>query len=258
MTFPLIIAVIQISASIPVALESNYWWDGDLTKEIPQVKKSLENSEGKLTVTGYESKDQLIPMIKSSLKDNQLGGFNEEKFVRLCALVYRGRNAPGIESESLYKSAKSHCQLVLSSWDRKVNSLSFIRMCALIRYEFSYEGPKPTLDFIKKIRPYAKNDIVFNEALVRFMGFNYKSFDKNDILEEARKLAKHDRGIYIHARTAGQTIRTVAFFKKDKKLLAESIELLKKYRSGMQVIDPAEKKKFDEYLRRLSSAGDNW
>src|SRR5690606_23617784 len=114
-------------------------------------------------------KDVLIPLTMKSLRENQTGGVDEVRFIRLCALVYRGRNAPGIEDEPYYKTAKNHTDLVLSYWPRKVDSLSFIRMSTLMQHEFGYIGPSPDTDFIATLIPYVKDDPVFEEALVEYM-----------------------------------------------------------------------------------------
>lgn len=180
------------------------------------------------------------------------------RFVRLCALVYRGRHAPGIETDEYYKTAKSHVQLILRSWEKKVDSYSFIRTCMLFWYEFGYNAATPELDYIKKVRPYAKDDPVFDEGLVKFIGYRYQVFGKQDILNEACKLAKRPRAVYTNARISGFAIMTVAFFNKDKKLLDESLGLLRKYRSGMQTTDPDEKKKMDNYIQTIERIGNGW
>ncbi|MBL8067187.1 MAG: hypothetical protein JNM28_01945 [Armatimonadetes bacterium] len=216
---PCAVLGIAIAATASSHPKPGRWWDGDPSKEIPAIKAPLQKAEGVQTPTGYEDKKVLMPLIKAALKENQSGGFDEARFIRLCALVYRGRHAPGIEADEYYKTAKSHVQLVLRSWEKKVDSYSFIRACMLFWYEFGYNGATPELDYIKKVRPYAKDDPVFDEGLVKFIGYRYQVFGKQDILNEARKLAKRSRAVYTNARISGFAIMTVAFFNKDKKLL---------------------------------------
>jgi hypothetical protein len=253
-----------MSSTIFVALVSLHqpkprvhWWQGDWKKEIPAVKKALAEAEGKQTATGYEDKKILLPLLREATNESRMKS-NEVNFVRLAALVYRGRNAPGIENEPVYVNAKSQANLVLFGWDKRVDSLSFIRMCTIYHYRINYDGYTPELDFIKKIRPFIKDDPVFDECLVYFMSFRYQSFEKNDILNEARKLAQQPRAIYTNAREAGYAFRTVAFFNRDKKIMNESIAMLQKYRSGMQVVDPNEKKRLDQHIRFLKETSSKW
>ncbi len=236
----------------------SYWWEGDPSKEIPEVKAALQEAEGQQTLTGYEDKDVLIPLIKKSLRENQTGGVDEVRFIRLCALVYRGRNAPGIEDEPYYKTAKNHTDLVLRHWDRKVDSLSFIRMCTLMRYEFSYSGPKPDLKFIDEIRPYIKNDPVFDQAMVKFMGFQLKRYPAEEVLKEARKLARQKRATIINARTAGEAMQNVAFLSKDPDLLLEGIALKEKYLAGMQPRDPETVERWKGNIKRIREIAREW
>jgi hypothetical protein len=224
------------------------WWNGDPTKEVTSIKTAVDSGLGQKTTTGYENAKTLLPLIKEARIKNSTSGGDPATLAKLIALVYRARTAIGIEEEPIFTAVRKDIDFQLFGWTKKVDSLSFMKVCILFVYEFGNEGKFPPILTIKKLSPYLADDLYFQEALVNFMTFHLDDFRKSEVATAARNLAKSKRGVYIHARVAGFALNNLALKHKDKALMAESIGLLEKYLEGMQSSDRSERKKWENWV----------
>lgn len=234
------------------------WWEGDIHKEITSIKKAVADAEPPRSATGYEDKGKLLPLIKDAYIKNQTGGADPVKFARLVALVYRGRNAIGIESEEVFKASRRDIDLLLKTWTKKVDSITFVRTCLLYTQHFAYAGLMPPKGFINKIRPKISDDLEFDECLAIHMAYNLKDYTRLDILTQARKLAKSDRAKFTRSYAAFKPIFSLAMNEKSVSLMKEAVTLLKFYHSGMQTANREDRKQIERHIEYCESKLKAW
>jgi hypothetical protein len=242
---------------LSIAQVPSRWWEGDPTKEVASIKKALAEAEPPLTVTGYEDTKALIKELIVALPKYQRGG-KVEDFVRVSALVYRGRNAIGIEENATFKAAKTSV-LIQLPFKYAVDSYSHIRICTLLMYHYGYDGLMPPWTFVASLQKRAKvEDHLLDECLLRHMTYHLKDFRDAEVILLARKVAKEPRGKVTKAKIAGFALNNLARGKRDNILMEESLGLLKRYRAGMQVAEPREKTSMDKFIEMETKRMKAW
>lgn len=235
------------------------WWEGDIKKEDPAIKKAVKEAEPTPSATGYEDKKILISLIRECHVKFQTSNTDPATFAKLVALLVRARNSPGIESEPNYKSARMDTERTLAAWDKKIDSLTFIRTLTIYRYKYSYNGATPPMDFIKTVRKHVpKEDEVFQECLAEYMAYHRKEFERSDIIATARNLAKQERGKITKAYVASMPLYYIAYGEKNKALMTEALGYLKTHLSGMQVTDRSKKTQLENNIARTEKLMADW
>lgn len=236
-----------------------HWWEADLSKEVVAIKRAVDRGLGQDTPTGYVEKSVLLPKIKDASIAYSRSGGDPAALATLAALVYQGRNAPGIESEKVFQTALNDVKLQIGTWHKAVDSLAFVKICSLFYYRYGTDVGRPPTFFIKTLARYLPDDLLVIEALVQFMTYKMKDFDKSEVINACTKLRESKNAIYTRARISGFTMTNVGLHYKDKLAIETGVISLRKYLVGMRATNiKEEREKWERWIAYCEQEATMW